>query len=160
MISKFSLGLVALALCFACPSSYAQTVSARTTPGIKADMPYELDVCLEDEPTVEADGRINPFYLSGDFDGDGITDFAVQVKSKTSKAYDVLFCFGNGKRILWPAGGSNDAQYDCWWLMPKGGKLLSVYPQVKHDAINVGITDEGGGVLYWTGKKFGWIPQD
>jgi hypothetical protein len=70
------------------------------------NVPDELRECVRSEPQLQINGRINPFYLSGDFDGDGITDFVVQVKSVKGEHLGVLFCFANRKRSIWEIWGN------------------------------------------------------
>src|SRR5215469_13282182 len=43
------------------------------------NVPSEVDACIKKVPGLSISGQINPFYLSGDFDGDGKLDFAIQV---------------------------------------------------------------------------------
>jgi hypothetical protein len=131
------------------------------------NVPDELRECLRSESQLQINGRINPFYLSGDFDGDGITDFAVQVKSVKGEHPGVLFCFANGKRSIWGAGVQNKVlgnvgswPFDSWMLIRKGSKHLSIYPRIKVDVIALIIADEGGGLLYWNGKELAWQQEE
>lgn len=72
------------------------------------NIPDELRSCLRSTLDLEINGSMNPFYIGGDFDGDSITDFAVQVISKKSKREGVLFCLSTGPRPLW--GGMHQMQ--------------------------------------------------
>ncbi len=160
MRKKLLLLLLPLAVC-AVPFSKAQTESE--TP---FNAPDELRACLRTQPKIQIDGRINPFYLSGDFDGDGSTDFAVQVITRQDQHHGVLFCFANGRTSLWGAGVPNAVlkdgawPFDSWMLIRKGSKHLSVFPKIKADAIALIITDEGGGLLYWNGKSLMWQREE
>ena len=131
------------------------------------NVPDDLRECLRSEPQLQINGRINPFYLSGDFDGDGITDIVVQVKSVKGEHPGILFCFANGKRSIWGAGVhnkvlSNDGSwpFDSWMPIRKGSKHLSLYPRIKVDVIALIIADEGGGLLYWNGKELAWQQEE
>jgi hypothetical protein len=131
------------------------------------NVPDELRECLRSEPQLQINGRINPFYLSGDFDGDGITDFVVQVKSVKGEHQGVLFCLANGKRSIWGAGIANRVlgndgawPFDSWMLIRKGSKHLSIYPKIRVDVIALIIADEGGGLLYWNGKELAWQQEE
>jgi len=131
------------------------------------NVPDELRACLRAEPQLRITGRVNPFYLGGDFDGDGMTDFAVQVASQKDEKQGVLFCFANGKRTVWGAGVPNEIlskdgswPFDSWMLIRKGSKHLSIYPRIKVDAIALIIADEGGGLLYWDGKQLTWQREE
>lgn len=131
------------------------------------NVPDELRSCLRSTPDLEINESVNPFYISGDFDGDGITDFSVQVISKKSKREGVLFCLSTGQRPLWGAGKPNAVlkadqkwPFDSWILIRKGSKHLSVYPRIRFDVIALIIADEGGGLLYWDGKALRWQQEE
>jgi hypothetical protein len=143
----------------------------------KADMPRNLNpenipdevrTCMKTKPEIELNSDINPFLISGDFDGDGFTDFAVQVRSKRDQRHGVLICFAKREAVLVAAGapapwfqGSRDPwHFDSWFLVPKGSKQLSIYPQIKFDALALLIADEGGGLLYWDEHKFRWQQEE
>jgi RHS repeat-associated protein len=132
----------------------------------ESNVPDELRECLRSEPQLQINGRMNPFYLSGDFDSDRITDFVVQVKSKKGEHLGVLFCFANGKRSIWGAGVQNKVlsngswPFDSWMLIRRGSKHLSIYPRIKVDVIALIIADEGGGLLYWNGKELAWKQEE
>jgi hypothetical protein len=131
------------------------------------NVPDELRACLRTEPQLQINGRVNPFYLSGDFDGDGLSDFVVQVKNKPDEQRGVLFCFANGKRAVWGAGVPNSTlgkdgslPFDSWMLIRQGSKHLAIYPRIKVDVIALIIAEEGGGLLYWDGKKLVWQQEE
>ncbi len=131
------------------------------------NVPDELRSCVRAKPELEINGSINPFYISGDYDGDGLTDFAVQVKDKKNGRQGVLFCFAKGGTALWGAGVPNDVltrdnpwPFDSWMLIRKGSKHLSIYPRIKFDALALIIADEGGGLLYWDGKRLHWKREE
>ena len=115
---------------------------------------------------MQLDGSINPFYISGDFDGDGITDFAILVRNQADRGagiHHILFCFGNGKTIIWDAGtkeGSAASPFTAWLLVPKQSKLLLIHPKIKHDCLAILIGEEGGGLVYWDGRKFAWQQEE
>ncbi len=143
-----------------------QQASAQAAPKLDYNMSDELRGCIREQSNVEPVAEINPFYLSGNFDGDGITDFALQVKSIKSGQRGVLFCFANGKRALWGAGVPNKIlpggkwPFDSWMLIRKASKHLSIYPRIQTDAVALTIADEGGGLLYWNGLSLVWIREE
>ena len=63
-----------------------------TTPH---NVPYGLSACLTARPGLEINTSINPYYISRDFDGDGFTDIAVQVKTSKDKRQGILLCLAN-----------------------------------------------------------------
>lgn len=116
---------------------------------------------------------INPFYLRGDFDGDGRSDYAVQVRSGTDGT-GVLICAGNDSIFLLGSGingGSrfSDMERDAflaprWEVFTKeavGGlqRFQSNVPRpvssVKAEAIAM-IWEDGISLIYWNGDKFRW----
>lgn len=134
------------------------------------NVPGELRTCLKGKPELELSADINPFYISGDYDGDGLTDFAVQVRRKRDKLHGLLFCFGNGKDVVLGAGGAilwqrrsggADEQwpFDAWTLVRKGSKQLSAHGQIKNDALALILSEISEGLLYWDGHGFRWWQQ-
>src|SRR5437773_2318343 len=111
----------------------------------------ELRACLRAKPELEIDGDINPFYISGDFDGDGLTDFAAQVKAKKDQRQGILICFAKGNPVLlgagapvvWPQEDAGKWPFDSWMLIRKGSKHLSIYSQIKFDTLALIKADEG-----------------
>jgi hypothetical protein len=84
---------------------FAQTVDQNNVPD-------EIRSCMRSTPSLHLDVSINPFYISGDYDGDGITDFAVLVRNQADKGpgiHHILFCFGNNKDVLWDTGTEKGA---------------------------------------------------
>jgi len=43
--------------------------------------------------------KINPFYLRGDFDGDGIADYAILVTSRSTKQVGIAIARSGAKKI-------------------------------------------------------------
>jgi hypothetical protein len=131
-------------------------------------IPDELRSCLHSHPELQFDGSVNPFYITGDFDGDGITDFAVLVRGRNDKGggiHHILFCFGQGRTVLWDAESEVDSTspsspFTAWFLVRKQSKLLSIYPKISHDSRAILVGEEGGGLLYWNGHKLSWKSQE
>src|SRR5262249_36121334 len=68
------------------------------------NVPKQVEVCLKSRPDLKISGQINPFYLSGDFDGDGKLDFAVQVDH--SGSHGLAICLSRQKKPLVVGAGS------------------------------------------------------
>ena len=53
-------------------------------------IPVRIKSCIESRQLsgYKIDPRVNPFYLRGDFDGDGKPDFAVTITSETGRSPD------------------------------------------------------------------------
>jgi hypothetical protein len=125
------------------------------------NVPDEVTTCLRHLPETAINPDINPFLVSGDFDGDGFTDFAVQVKKKNLRG--IVFCFASGRTAVWGFGEpsiTKEWPFDSWVLFRKGSKHIRDYPQIRHDALGLIIADEGGGLVYWNGKELRWKPEE
>jgi hypothetical protein len=125
------------------------------------NVPKEIETCIRMIPGVTINGDINPFYLSGDFDGDGKLDFAVQVAREGSKG--VLICLssrkipllvGAGSSTIWPA--SQKWRFDAWSIVPKESSDVSRPPKAHHDAILLDVKEAASGLLYWDGAVLRW----
>jgi hypothetical protein len=125
------------------------------------NVPGEVDDCVKKMPGVSIDGGINPFYLSGDFDGDGKLDIAVQVVR--AKARGILICLstqkapllvGAGSSTIWPA--KEEWRFDAWSIITKESKAVSRPTGAKHDAILLDIKETANGLLYWDGTALRW----
>lgn len=144
------------------PSLMAPQQTSPSTTVDPDNIPADLEPCLKTQTELQINGAMNPFYISGDFDGDGLTDFAVQVVERKTHLRGVLFCFANGKVLRWGAGTSTGTpansswDYHSWELARKGGLHLSAFPNVKFDSIILSQPDEGGGLIYWDGRNLQW----
>ena len=125
------------------------------------NVPGEIERCVKSSPGVVISGEINPFYLSGDFDGDGKLDFAVQVSH--SKLKGVLICLssrklpllvGAGSSLIW--GSAAEWGFDAWSVVPKESTAVSRPPKARHDAILLDIKEAASGLLYWDGSTLRW----
>ncbi len=116
---------------------------------------------------------INPFYLRGDFDGDGKPDYAVLVYSikdhskgiaiwLTSQAKFIVLGAGNPFE---PRGGDKgDFEWmDLWQVYSKKpvepGVEAGPPPKLIGEALSVGKSESASGLIYWNGKKFVWYQQ-
>jgi hypothetical protein len=113
---------------------------------------------------------MNPFYLRGDFDGDGTTDIAVLVKQRSTgkvgiaiihRGWDKTSILGAGVNI---GNGGNDLEWmDSWQVYSKdraareGGKTS--IPKLHGDALFVTNNDAASALIYWNGKRFVWFQQ-
>src|SRR5262245_53559868 len=74
----------------------------------------------------DVSSHLNPFFQSGDFNGDGKLDVAVLVRSKTTRQTGiVIFLYGIAKPVVLGAGnafqngGPNFNWMDNWSVYPK-----------------------------------------
>lgn len=138
-------------------------------------LPIVIATCLEKSrvrDSVVVDRNSNPYYLRGDFDGDGKPDHAVAVKGSKSQRNGVLICAGSGKVTL--LGGDNpvrppfsDLPNDNFvapnWEVATRADVLSlrttnkIVPEPKGESIMM-IWEDGIHYIYWDGNRYRWSP--
>lgn len=142
--------------------------------------PTQIRQCLElpVASSVEEDLETNPYYLRGDFDGDGKMDYAVAVRGRKTKRNGVLVCAGNRKAFVL---GADQPLQPPFSDMPGDNFVApnwSVYSKVETEALraftsNVPVIpaklygetlamiwEDGIALIYWDGRAFRWAaPQ-
>jgi hypothetical protein len=119
------------------------------------------------------DARINPFYLRGDFDGDGKADYAILIAAKKDGAKGIgiwlssqkrVYVIGAGHTFKFTVGQSADLKLlNTWQVYGKksveqgvGGEAP---PKLIGEAILAGKRESASGLIYWNGKQFAWYQQ-
>jgi hypothetical protein len=138
------------------------------------NIPDEIEMQLQTGPfekSYSLSGRINPFYLRGDFDGDGKPDYAFAITSKTDQARGIAIWLSSQKKILVLGAGNpfrygvvtKDLAFDVWQVYGKRpveqGATAEVAPKLIGEAILVGKSESASGLIYWNGKSFAWYQQ-
>ncbi len=136
-------------------------------PALESSVPKEVSACMRDYGrSLTVTGKLNPFYLRGDFDGDGQVDHAIAVSAH--KAAGVLVCSSRGRRFLLGAGSSfndmTDLNFDGWTVHPRAtpverGVGESTIPRLKGDAMLLVWTETASGLVLWDGTRFVWYQQ-
>lgn len=117
--------------------------------------------------------RMNPFYLRGDFDGDGKPDYAVLVESKKNHSKGIAVCLtsqaktivlGAGHPFSFASGPETDFTFiDTWQVYRRKpverGVDSGPPPKLIGEALLVGKRESASGLIYWTGKSFRWYQQ-
>src|ERR1039458_3175657 len=124
------------------------------------NMPPQIRSAFGSKPfdgAYDLSDRINPFYLRGDFDGDGIADYAVLIKqTKTGKKGFAVWLSSTRKVIILGAGEpvqcgatrSDDLDFDQWRIA--GANLFDTSSSyelpagLRSDAILVLWSERGG----------------
>lgn len=137
--------------------------------------PHQIASCLE-RPTAQGlEARLdrNPYYLRGDFDGDGEADHAVAVRGKKTRRNGVLICTAKGVYVVGadrvvtpPFSNMPDDNFVApqWATYSRKetqnlGKFSSNVPRpvpvTKGDSIAM-IWEDGICLIYWDGRQFKW----
>jgi hypothetical protein len=118
------------------------------------------------------DGSLNPFYLRGDFDGDGKADYAVRIKSKTTGEVGIAIWLSSQRKMIVLGAGvpfkittepTNLDFLNTWQVYAKGpverGVGAGPVPRLAGEAILAGKRESASGLIYWNGKSFAWYQQ-
>jgi len=110
---------------------------------------------------------VKPFYLRGDFNGDGNIDVAVLVKQRaTGKlgiaivhgATDKVTILGAGNAI--GNGGDDFDWMDSWEIYSKDRAASGMgVPKLHGDALFVSKSEAASALIYWNGKRYVWLQQ-
>lgn len=109
---------------------------------------------------------MNPFFLSGDFNGDGRFDVAVWVTNiRTKQRGIVILVQGESRPAIAGAGvalyekADDYSWVDMWTLIPKGTVLDANWEDhrkvtLRGDAIEVIKSESSAHAIYWDGSKY------
>jgi hypothetical protein len=127
----------------------------------------------------DVSNKLNPFYLRGDFDGDGIPDYAVLVVNRATKVVGIAIIRSRAKRIeVLGAGGvklrvaaTEDGSPS--YLLDEFGWLDSWHVERKQrlrftgmdkpvtamiaEGLVVEKAEAAAGLIYWDGKQYRWL---
>jgi hypothetical protein len=131
-------------------------------------VPEEVSGCLEQaEKGYSLNPGLNPFYLRGDFDGDGKADHAVAVIRE--EKHGVLFCWGGARTPTALGAGRpfikmDDLSFTGWRIHAKSKKVQRGAqelppPRLRGDAIVIEWQEAASGLVYWAGDQFGWYQR-
>jgi hypothetical protein len=119
-------------------------------------------------PHYKVSGRINPFYLRGDFRGGGAPETAVLVTATATGARGVAVCWdGLTKPTILGAGTvfhqMPDLSFDAWHVYRKGPVHKGVEggppPVLRGEALLLEWSESASGLVYWDGKALRWYQQ-
>ena len=147
----------------------AQEDGEKTSPEVLAasSLPYSLVQRFEksslSKDYVLGYEAVNPFYLTGDFDGDGGMDYVMRLVSKQDKdkEEDAVFLAKGEPRLL-----SQDIKETypgpSWYVVSKKEKINlgamdeagAKPPKPKGDAIMMVTPASSTALVYWDGNRF------
>jgi hypothetical protein len=145
------------------------------------DLPFQLSSSLSPpvRRVLESDaaakryaivGHLNPFYIHGDFNGDGRIDTAVLIKDRDSGKTGIAVVHAGAKSVIilgasrkFGNGGDDFKWMDAWHLYPRGiverGAGQGAPPTLRGDALMVIKTESASALVYWNGKRYNWYQQ-
>jgi hypothetical protein len=114
--------------------------------------------------------RVNPFYLRGDFNGDGKVDVAVLLKQRSTGKLGIAIIHGGTSKVaILGAGvrvgnGGDDFEWmDYWQVYPKDrvarGIVETAVPRLNAEALLVGKSETASALIHWDGKRYVWFQQ-
>ena len=114
--------------------------------------------------------RMNPFYLEGDFNGDGALNVAVLIKERGTGKHGIAVVHGTtGKITILGAGigignGGDDFDWmDSWQVYSKTHAAHSAgetsVPHLRGDALLVEKSESASALIYWNGERYLWSQQ-
>ena len=114
--------------------------------------------------------RMNPFYLRGDFNGDGKIDVAVLVKQRSTGKLGIAIVHGMTSKVsILGAGvgignGGDDFKWmDSWQVYSKDrvgrGAGETSISHLRGEALLVGKSEAASALIYWNGKRYVWYQQ-
>jgi hypothetical protein len=134
------------------------------------DIPEEINRAIAKgllAKNYELSFRMDPFYLRGDFNGDGKIDLAVLVKQRSTGKLGIAIVNGaTGKVIILGAGnaignGGDDFEWMDSWEMYSKDRVASgtSIPKLHGDALLVSKIESASALIYWNGKRYIWLQQ-
>jgi len=138
-------------------------------------LPWKVRKCIEDHRVaslIVVDTLTNPYYLRGDFNGDGIQDYAVAVKGQKTRRNGILVCLARrgpfligADRVTTPPFSDmpEDNFVAPFWEVATRSEVLGfqknnrVVPLPKGEVIKM-IWEDGIHYIYWDGTRFRWSP--
>jgi hypothetical protein len=134
------------------------------------DIPKVIDRAIANESLskkYELSYRMNPFYLRGDFNGDGKIDVAVLIKQRSTGKIGIAIINGaNDKITIVGAGtaignGGDDFEWMDSWEIYSKDQLASEtsVPKLRSDALLVSRSEAASALIYWNGKRYSWRQQ-
>lgn len=138
-------------------------------PGARVRLQDAIRRHFEPEDTTgrfEVIFELNPFYLRGDFNGDGAPDLAVLVRERASDKRGIAILHGGAAEPVIIGAGTPFRDGDFRWMgvwkvFPQDLALLDEGRDLPADAaapegLFVEKPESASGVIYWNGRRYVW----
>lgn len=124
------------------------------------NVPFAVAGCVSSQPDLVVSRRLNPFYVRGDFDGDGLPDHAVLVEQTGSHKQGVAFCLSSKPRAPLVVGAGTSValeggiraddlgDFDLW--------AVRRIPSAKMDELYMAQAEAGSGTFRYVGGRMVW----
>jgi hypothetical protein len=132
-----------------------------------ADLPTAVAMCLKKAPSYTISDKANNSYLQGDFDGDGLPDYAVVVSRGPEQGILVCRAAAAASPIVLGAGtafhGMTNLDFTAWHPHEKRRRVARGagqhrIPVLLGDALLL-EWESASGLVYWNGTRFVWYQQ-
>jgi hypothetical protein len=155
----------------------ALTFGCEAAPGQgEVVYPEQVFKCLAKPVASDLDVMTDfpPYYLRGDFDGDGKPDYAVAVRGRKTKRRGVLICDAQGRVFVLGADNPieppfSDVERDNFvapnWVVYSRSETMSLgrlaggvpypLPRILGETIGM-IWENGTALIYWDGHRYRW----
>lgn len=128
-------------------------VTGATGASAQGMLPSWADSAFRASPAAGLRFSLTSLVVAGDFDGDGLEDVVIEVRSENLDRGLVIIHRIDGSVHILGAGrdvGDGNGEIRNWSVVPlRHGK----------DAIYVSREPAPGGLLVWDGKSYQWVPD-
>jgi len=153
-------------------SDSAQSPAAETASQLH-EIPDDVQRAIANRSLVQKYNlsfRVKPFYLRGDFNGDGKIDVAVLVNQRATGKVGIAIIDGaaNNVTILGAGvsignGGDDFEWMDSWQVYAKERARHAAgetgVSRLRGDALRVSKSEAASAFIYWNGKRYVWLQQ-
>jgi hypothetical protein len=138
-----------------------------------SSLPPKVRIAFANSPLAkryQLSAHINPFYLHGDFDGDGQQDTVILLKERATGKNGIAIYHGKANQLViigagrdWGDGGDDFPGLNASYVFRRGpvgqGADGKTPQKLRGDALMVIKTESASALIYWDGKPYGWYQQ-